>query len=63
MVNSNEISEVRKHVQKVLNDVDDFLKTLETMKKGFLVTLSEDLQKLGGYLDSLEKVETKGGNE
>ena len=59
MVNSNEISEVRKHVQKVLNDVDDFLKTLETMKKGFLVTLSEDLQKLDKHITLLEQQSTE----
>lgn len=55
---SNEIAETRKHVQKILNDVDEFLKTIDMLKKGFIATISEDLQKLDQYLSSIEKEDT-----
>lgn len=54
----NEIAETRKHVQKILNDVDEFLKTIDMLKKGFIATISEDLQKLDQYLGSIEKEDT-----
>ncbi len=55
---SNEIAETRKHVQKILNDVDEFLKTIDMLKKGFIAIISEDLQKLDQYLSSIEKEDT-----
>lgn len=55
---SNEIAETRKNVQKILNDVDEFLKTIDMLKKGFIATISEDLQKLDQYLGSIEKEDT-----
>ncbi len=56
---SNEIAETRKNVQKILNDVDEFLKTIDMLKKGFIATISEDLQKLDQYLNSIGEQDTK----
>lgn len=56
---SNEIVETRKNVQKILNDVDEFLKTIDMLKKGFIATISEDLQKLDQYLNSIGEQDTK----
>lgn len=56
---SNEIAETRKNVQKILNDVDEFLKTIDMLKKGFIATISEDLQQLDQYLNSIGEQDTK----
>ena len=54
MANKLETNSVRESVQKILNTVDEYLKAQDVMKKGFLASLSEELQTLDKLLQAAD---------
>ena len=55
MLSTNESAKLKESIQGLLTSVDEYVKAQEVMKRGFLSSLSEKLQKLEVLLSELEE--------
>jgi len=55
MLNTNESAKLKESIQGLLSSVDEYVKAQDVMKRGFLSSLSEKLQKLEMLLSELEE--------
>jgi len=57
MLSTNESANLKESIQGLLTSVDEYIKAQDVMKRGFLSSLSEKLQKLEVLLDSITEKE------
>lgn len=49
------LKEVKKEIQVLLNEVNNFISSLEYVKRGFLTSVNSELQKLNQKISELEQ--------
>ena len=57
MLKNEQTELIRRDLQEALGSIDEYLKAQEVMKRGFLSSLSEKLQKLNVTLENLTEKE------
>ena len=63
MLKNEQTELIRRDLQEALGSIDEYLKAQDVMKRGFLSSLSEKLQKLNVTLDSLTEKENSKKEE